>query len=67
MPRTCTKTLLVEASLVSNPGKIKQIYVAIDQSNVSFIDNELVEFWGVEFTAQLRYIHQRFSCVWIEA
>ena len=53
MPSTCAKTLLVEVSLASNPGKIKQIYVAIDdQSNVSFIDNEHVEFWGVKFPLQ---------------
>ena len=53
VPRTCAKTLLVEASLASNPAKIKHIYVAIDdQSNVSFIDNELVEFFGVTFPVQ---------------
>ena len=53
VPHTCAKTLLVEASLALNPGKIKQIYVAInDQSNVSFIHNELVEFFGVKFPVQ---------------
>lgn len=51
--KTCAKTLLVDASLESNPDVVKRIYVAIDdQSNVSFIDEKLVKFFGVKFPQQ---------------
>ena len=47
---TCAKTLLVDACLENNPSITKRIYVVIDeQSNVSFIDEKLVNFFNVKF------------------
>ena len=51
--KTCAKTLLVDSCLESNPNVTKRIYVEIDdQSNVSFIDECLVDFFNVKFPKQ---------------
>ena len=52
-PRTCARTLLVETSLESNPEVVKRIYVFIDtQSDVSFIDHRLENFFNVKYPVQ---------------
>ena len=52
-PKTCAKTLLVDASLECNLILTKRIYVVIDaQSNVSFIDESLVDYFNVKFPSQ---------------
>ena len=51
--KTCAKTLLVDAYLEPNPNVTKRIYVAIDdQSDESFIDDRLVDFFNVKFPKQ---------------
>ena len=47
-------TFLVDAYLDRNPKLVKRIYVAIDdQSNVSLIDNKLMDYFGVTFPKQI--------------
>ena len=51
--KTCAKTLLVEAYLEANPKLSKPVYVIIDdQSNSSFVDERLVEFFNEKFPVQ---------------